>query len=543
MASPWMASPRAAWLMFFFVLGYAFLLRIFDLDARLNPDADLWLTRTTRFWGALERREWSKMWQSPHPGITYMWLCGLFQRGFGLEHTALSPELLRAAKLPVVLVSSVSCAAVFALLRRLFGPRLSGWALFASLVLSSEPFVVAHSRSLHLDMLVTSLGFLAVLTQITAIREYSYRWSAMSGALWAAAVFSKASAAMVAAGAMILYIANFVRDPRGARSRLVGCLLVAVLCAFVVAGALLPELLFDPKTVLERFFTGVTGLAEGGHRSFAWGKSYAKDPGPGLYAAAVLLRTSPEVLAGVITFVILSGVFAVFEARSGHSQQSSLPMRRIGWSCLVAYSMWGLTLLASSKKGARYFVTMLPMFCVVATAGIGSLWLALRSRLGSCDSIRSRISIVAFVVVCSFFCLRTIRIVAFHPLPLAWTARLPGLSPEETLVLGWGEGLREAALWIGADARRLDPESGGVVPAVHFPGYGKTMRPWLHFRSVSALRAEYVVDYLCNRQRRRDRHRPPAGASGTPLHRVHLNAIEYVTIYPGPAYRRARASR
>jgi hypothetical protein len=125
--------------------------RVFSLDSMLNIDAVLyWSKRIPQFWEGLASGEYDKTFQT-HPGVTLMWASGFFQKLAGVLNAGPSEEFIIPAKLPIALFASLLVVANYALLRRLLSPQGETLAILSSLALATEPFVVFHSRTLHVD--------------------------------------------------------------------------------------------------------------------------------------------------------------------------------------------------------------------------------------------------------------------------------------------------------------------------------------------------------------------------------------------------------
>ena len=90
--------------------------------------------------------------------------------GPGLEG-AITPEMVAAGALPMAIVGVLLGPATFVLWRRLMGPRHTLPALLAGVLLATEPFLVGHARTMHLDLMVTAFAWLAVLCTALALRR------------------------------------------------------------------------------------------------------------------------------------------------------------------------------------------------------------------------------------------------------------------------------------------------------------------------------------------------------------------------------------
>ena len=156
--------------------------RAFALDQFVTADEHAWLARSGNFYRALNQGDFGSTFQRHHPGVTTTWagLAGYlvtypdyaheapgyfgylteevegFLRGQGYDPM----DVLAAGRMFVVLAITASLLIAFLLTIRLAGlwPGLMGFA-----ILALAPFHIAHSRLLHLDGLMSTFMFLAVI--------------------------------------------------------------------------------------------------------------------------------------------------------------------------------------------------------------------------------------------------------------------------------------------------------------------------------------------------------------------------------------------
>jgi 4-amino-4-deoxy-L-arabinose transferase-like glycosyltransferase len=179
--APPVAAPRAtarAWsitspALIALLLGAAALLpRVLGLaDFVTTDEAYHWIGRTERFADAVADRRWAATIQTGHPGVTLMWLGSL---GLALERAAGpgwagAPSLvahLAWLRLPGAVLQALLVPAGYLLLRRLLTPTT---ALVAALLWATAPYLITHTRLLHLDALLTSFVTFSVLLLLLAI--------------------------------------------------------------------------------------------------------------------------------------------------------------------------------------------------------------------------------------------------------------------------------------------------------------------------------------------------------------------------------------
>jgi hypothetical protein len=175
------------WLTWLSILVLAAGPRLARLDGFVTADEVRWTCRTLNFREALLRGDWAATFQTGHPGVITMWLGSLMLPADpGAEVTRACHELnpgqiaefepwavrsqlyhlLVAARGPVALALVLGVVAIYALARRLFGPT-TAW--LGAILIALDPFLLAHSRVLHLDGPLATLMTVSVLALLAAM--------------------------------------------------------------------------------------------------------------------------------------------------------------------------------------------------------------------------------------------------------------------------------------------------------------------------------------------------------------------------------------
>lgn len=486
------------------LLGLALACRLPHLDAFLNIDAGAeWFRRTEAFWAALRAGRFEDTYQV-HPGVTLMWLSGLsLQAGPGLGATP-TPAMVAAGALPVALVTSLLAPGTFLLWRRLVGPDGTFAGLVAGGLLATEPFLVGHSRTMHLDALLTTFAWLGVLLAVISLKSNSFRYATAAGIALGLAVLTKVAGGAVALGVGLVGGAWLLRGPE--RRRRLGVLGVLVASALLTTLVVWPALWVEPVAVLTRLVEGVTGQVDRGHRVFFDGHYYAADPGAGYYLAVMLARLSPEV--GVLALV---GLVWLLWRPSG--ERSAILL------ILLAFSVLLVAQLTAAKKIDRYVLPFFPLLCLAAAHGV--------EAVGRRLAVPRPLTYAGLALL--LFVPRAVRLVDVHPHPIAWTQDWPGRPAGRAVTLGFGEGLREAAEWIAQDA-------AGRRPRVFTGMYRPCLQPWLASHEREMRDAEYILRYISVIQRgfrSQEYHRTLDGL----LHEVVIDGRVFAEIHAGPTYR------
>jgi hypothetical protein len=499
-----------------FVLALA--IRLPDLGASCNVDGILyWFGRTRKFWAALAAGKLDQTYYSPHPGVTLMWLSGASMKLLGVTGRV-DEEAIRAATLPVALLSSCVPSLSYLLLRRLLPGemvRSPYWSvpLVASFLLATEPFLVAHSRTYQMDALVTGFLWLGALLGILTVFERRPSFAALAGLCLGLAMLTRMVTGVFAVTLVAPFLVGFVLEKPKTRSLPVLLAVMATTAGLVVYFGW-PAMMVDPVGTASRIVRQSSRLVDKGHATFSWGRAHATDPGVAFYAGVLLMRLTPEVL--------LSALAIPFLARRLTRRTALVLVSIVG-----VYLPFTLAVLFSNKKGDRYLLVAFPVLVLMASIAAAELasWVTARGRA----SQRLGATVIAAVVL-----FRLHRLVLVHPLPITWCASYPGLRCEDVIRLGQGEGFRDVGRWIAQHSKLRRP---AVLSAY---SKGSVMRPWLDFvRPETGASAHFVVTYIGTDQRQQDQG-ILAFAVGDPLHEIRYDGRVYSRIYRGPRYEEAR---
>lgn len=576
--------PRASlWqvaLLALLLLGAALLPRTLGLaDFFTIDEADHWIVRVRLFSEALSRHNWAGTNLTGHPGVMTMWLGSLGRSlaiANGVAPSGDSAAYLAMLRLPLAVANSLAVVAGYLLLRRIVRPSA---ALLAAILWATEPFVIAHSRLLHVDALMTSFSTLCILLLLLASPlarrplAGAGRWLATggSGALAGLALLSKVSGLVLLPWAGLFLAAVVLVDRRlivasgpgwwrspgwwasAARRTLVpyllwlGCL---ALTMFVVW----PAMWVAPETAVGDMLA--EALLNGG-QPHAWGNYFfgqsIADPGPLFYPVAVLWRSSPLMLIGLLALPL--AFWRSRDARDegqgtedeGRQEDRGLPflVRRSSLVLLALLSwvlLFGLAVTVGGKKFDRYSLPIWPALDILAAVGLlglGAWLLALvRRRSARITSGRSQASLKA-----ALFGLIGVAALAYdmsyQPYYLSYFNPLLGGGQvgQDLLLVGWGEGMEHVGAWISA---RPDRDRGSVltwIPSTLQPFLPREVRA-LDIRATTiAMRhppPNYSVIYARGAMRQ-DTPELAAEVSRTPpLVQLRMNGLEYATIYQMP---------
>lgn len=498
------------------VFALALLARAPHLDLFATQDEDNWIERAAAFHGALAQGDWRGSYRSGHPGVTTMWLATIGMGDYAPQ-IAQRPErmvtrapqfmnALEAARHAMIVANAALMAATAVLAARLLG---WGPGLLAGGLLAFDPFLVAHGQVVHLDAPVA--GFLAVALMAGAIRWFGSEpgsWplalSAVAGGL--AFLTKSPSAFLVLAIPIVAALGLRPWRGRGLLAQWLRDVLIWGALAGSVALLLWPALATNPVDTFGRLVR--FSLQQGG-QPHAPGNYFlgqpVPDPGPLFYPLALALRGTPVACLGLACLVLIPW----WERRD--DRYATRVWVLIGLAvAFVAFMSLG------AKKLDRYIVPAFPFLDVLA--GLG-LWLA-----GSSVATRARVlALIPLAVLLA----QPLQWWASQPYPLAYYNPLMGGGPtaERLILVGWGEGLDQAAAYLNAQ-----PDAAQSTVAVYYP-LTVNFQAVLRGTAVNQGREDtstFVVDYVNARQRRQT---PRQVIGVVPDYVVRINGIDYARIY------------
>ncbi len=551
-----MKKQRLPLLIIAFVLLFlaAWLPRIAGMDQLVTVDEPKWLTRSANFYRAIGNGQAGNTYQSEHPGVTIMWAGALgflrqypsyaqdAPRQFSWDSPQLERwladnngptplELLQAGRWWVVFAISAVIAGGLFPLRILFG----FWpAVLISLFVAWDPFYIALSRQLHPDGLLASFIYLSLLLYLAWLYGgQQRRFLIVSGIAMGLAWLTKTPAILLT-GAIALLAAIDLLGRTGGRKRFV--LEMAGWAAIAVVTALLlwPVLWTGPVNVWAQVAEAMRGYV-GGHENpeFFMGQ-VTDDPGIFFYPVALLMRWTPATLLGLIGALILTMRFVWPFTHQRHRRAVA------GLLLFVGVYLAGMSL--GNKQFDRYALPAVLVLDVIAALGLIGLaqWLVerIRRRPPTIDApetlalpARAAVIVSLAVIVVSHgllgLCHAPAYLTYYNPL-------LGGIrTAEKVLMVGWGEGLKEAAEWIN---RQPDAESAGIVSWYRdgsLSYFLDSQRPVLDYGQLEFWAdADYAVVYVNQRQR----HLPTPRVletieAGAPVHVVKRDGVDLVRIY------------
>lgn len=532
-----------------------------------TDEVNHWQERSRAFLQALQQGDAGATNQTGHPGVTTMWLGAagtlayetLVARG---EATTLEPAFAQVAagdygraaqlfqtlqddyvlylaltRLPLALVNAMWVVLCCLLLRRLFTPHV---ALLAGLLLATSPFLIAHSRVLHVDSLLTvymSLSLLCLLVALADLPTTQRIWWGLfvaSGVCGGLAFLTKSPSALLIPLTGLTVLVALVRaapHPTHQLPSLIGrwlglCLVWGSAAALTVY-LLWPALWVDFGDTVGSVIDEVVGNGTQPHPNGNFFRgAIVNDPGLLFYPAALVLRLTPWALVGLLALLVPLSRTAQPDTRDG------LVDRRTAFavSMLLVFVLLFLVMMTlPAKKFDRYLLPILPALQILAAVGLMRLWYWVRSRWSLLQALPNwaPLPLVGLLAGATLFW--------YHPYTLAYYNPLLGGGPaaERTLTVGWGEGLEQAGSYITRQPNGCDHPVGAWYPRVILPYVCTAVMHPSRARTPGSM--DYLTFYVNQIQRGIDTDMLAfAQEHGTLVHTVTLHGINYAQVYQLP---------
>lgn len=508
----------------------ALLPRLWGLaDFYTVDEAYHWQQRVRLFAEALSEANWAGTDLTGHPGVTTMWL-GALGRWLALLAGVREPAMgdgalyLSYLRAPIAVFNSVAIVVSYMLLQRLVRPPA---ALLGALLWAGSPFLIAHSRLLHLDAVVTSWMTLSVLLLLCGLINPSDRpqtvqprgwWIAASGVGGGLALLTKGSAFVLLPAIGLLL---FAFGPRGLWSRLRSSALwygVWLFCAGVVIVAVWPAMWVAPLQSLRNVIAEVIGNGGQPHGwgNFFLGRSVA-DPGWLFYPFVVVWRSTPFTIAGLLLVPL---------ALRRDRRERSVLLALLGFAVL-----YGVMLSIGAKKFDRYLLPIWPTLELLAASGLVAAAHAIATRLrisGQPRVLLQRFGTAAVVVVL------VAQNLVYQPYYLAYYNPVlgGGRAAQQLMLVGWGEGLEQIGDWL---AQRPDLANGPVLSEI-----SPALAPFvpqqvlgINASTITAL-SSYAVLYTRSAEEPDTAEAVAYVRQFQPLYTLRQHGIEYATVYQLP---------
>jgi hypothetical protein len=514
-----------------------FIPHLLNLDVFLTADEPLFLKHSREFAAAFRTGDLKQTLGIGYPGVT---IAGWAAPLVSLASNDLAAYV--AGRVTAVLLNGLLLLGLYRLSGRLVG---RGPAFIGVALLALDPYTLSYSRLFHLEAPLALFMSLAGLSCILWLCDNKWQQLALTGLFTGLALLTKSTALLLGPmlGAIVIswgLLTGQGRIPAWWLARLKGALIIG-LVASVVFTILWPAMWLEPLEALNLTFGKLLNDQEAstGNMGFFWWGQPLNDPGPAFYPVAFLLKATPWLLLGLIL-----SLFYSFRSISSSRKE---PMNKSFFMTSISLWLFALTYLflmtVASKKSVRYLLPAFPAFYLLAGIAFAQAGAWLRQRSSSVGSVvegglpasatlrgglqsalRQPGGLLIIPLLFVFF-YQPYYLTYYNPAVLGWR-----WAPQ-TLLVGWGEGLDQAATY-------LNGRTTGPVVAwyewlfpVFYQGEVQAVVPPEHL-----ITAPYSVLYINQVQRNipdpnlihyfQTRRRPD--------YTVRLAGIDYAWVYPGP---------
>lgn len=502
-------------------------------------EAKHWSVRVDTFWPAIEQGNYVNTNLVGHPGVTTMWLGTLgvwlqqWLGDLGLVH-AHDPALYRTfLRVPVAIVTALCAALAYPLLRRLTTNRI---ALLATLLWIGDPFIVAHSKLLHVDALLMSFIMLSLLTAFVALEGTDFPLNPWRNGFLIASGIAGGLALLTKSPSMILVpMIGLIAVVAVMRCHIAWSKRIRMLCTIVAVWGTTAAIVWVglwPAAWVAPFdavATVVNEVSRNGAVPHGWGNFFmgrvVQDPGPLFYPVAIVLRLTPWTLIGML----LAGIAVLWHLFAHRSKpKPSLANAHFSLPLLLLFALLFIVMMAiPPKKFDRYVLPVFPVLNLVAAIGIVWSFDRLTSMMTQARAAILQATLLVVAVVGM-----GINLAWFHPYELSYFNPLVGGGDvaQRSIYVGWGEGLEKAAYYISEQYNGCELGIASWYEDVILP---YSCVPVLQQGYITRPgHINYAVLYINQIQRKiKSEVMPHIHERGARVHTVTIHDIDYAYVY------------
>ncbi len=447
---------------------------------------------------------------------------------------------------PLALMSAWCVLGIYLLLKRLLDEPL---ALLATLVIAFDPFILAHTRVIHVDAPLAYFMFLAFLAFVLYVTQGGWKTLVLAGLFAGLAALSKTGPAAFLGPILVvsgmgyawLYQPALSHYSQKIQSRWIywrRFFLAIGGCGLIGGGsffALWPNMWSHPIASVSWIIRNLASVNKGAHPTTGifWGERLS-DQSPFYYLLVLPYHLTPLTTIGVLAglAMLMAGAVAYWRNRHSRSHEAGIAVQTLPLTLsLLAYVVLFITPICFvSRRGDRYALPV--YFALDLLAVLGLWWLSTYLARPHKNFIHL---FTPNSLLRGLIFLQILFILPIHPYYLAYFNPLLGGGSVASYYLnvGWGEGLDQAARYLN--------EQTDSKPHQVAAWYSKQFSPFYKSTTIdlsnqgAALYSEYVVFYINQVQRGfPSREILDYFHQRQPEHIVKLGGISYAWIYKGP---------
>ena len=546
----------------FILAGVILFSRADNLASYATADEPYYLKNAANFYYLLREGRFGETDLIVHPGVTTLWSGALafwiyfpeyvqdeeatfpisdFHLKYVIERAGLNKESMLATsrRFSVVIQTALLVAAFY------FGWQSLGLspALLAILLVSFDPFYLANARILQPDGMLAACMLLSITALLAFLRTRS-RWSLLvSGLAAGLAILSKVPGVFLLPMAALLFAADWwwghgedCRTRQGLIRRLRSYLLWFVF-ALLVIFVLWPVMWVEPGEALKKLFEfTATASAEVNSPMFFNGEIIPEGEF-GLeylyfYPLTFLWRTTPVVLVGFIC-----GLAAFWLNKGAPKRENPLRFHLLAYLSAAVLFIGLFTL--SAKKFDRYILPAMLYLDVVAALGYAALLSVLARRFARKKSpfiLANWMIVVPLTILAGWQSGLVLGSAPYyHSYYNPWLGGLE--KAQQVMMVGWGEGLDEAASYLNQKLANQPLEVYAFYSAafdIHYHGRSSELpisAPISDRLFNQIQNADYVVIYLSQRQRNSSARILQYLEEEQAEYIIQIRGVDYVWVY------------
>jgi len=346
-----------------FVLFIIFiLLRIPELGySNFNTDSFKWKARIYDFGSGVFNLNFETTVQKYHPGVTLLWIGTFSVKIFNylnenysvprlMENT---PEFIFSLNFHQIFWVAVFCGflsfILFILLSKIIG-NLNSFILV--LILTSEPFLMGLTTTLHLDGILNLLILNVFVSFFLFLKESKRKYLYLTSLFFGLAMLTKTTALLVTP---IIFLGIFLQKLsfKAKTTNTFKFLLITFATYFIFW----PGMWIDPIGTLSYVYKGIN-VGTDDHSQIFLGKEVL-DPGP-LYYVYVFFLKSPLYLVPSLIFIFSIIFYKLFRKKSFYFNFTTFKnmfLSNFSFFLLVSGLLYFVEISIPSKKLDRYVVT------------------------------------------------------------------------------------------------------------------------------------------------------------------------------------------
>lgn len=410
----------------------------------INIDYPLWDNRASNFYIYLKTFNFVETYRTNHPGVTLMWLAGgameifsrLYEHSFGIAPVINEFSIFpwRSLFIKLILVFSIFILYLLAvfLIDKLFNKKI---ALLFFLLISLEPFVIAHDRIFHLEGLLTALIFVSILLSMYFWKTKKLRFLICSAFFASFAFLTKITGifSFIFFFLTTLVMAKMFSSKKSFKKVILSLLLFTVFFVMFVV-IFFPAMWIQPLYTLQRMILGIFSFSETGHSQYFLG-NWTDNPGILFYPIVFLFKSSPFLILWLFILLCFSLWHKGILKRTDKISTSNLKEIILLILFIVFYL---IEISLFSKKVPRYILPIYPPLILLVSISI--IWAYKKSKAIVKKYIMLFFSLAIFssiVIICNTY-----------PNFLAYTNPLVGGMKTADYYIGnkhFGFGLKEIA--------------------------------------------------------------------------------------------------